>query len=217
MRQVCYHSGFRVVPPDGDLPRATTACTRWQVITPTRAASLAGSALLNVALVIAMSTARNQLRVLLALSLTQAAIFVRLLSSGSPGGELLECMMPPCQRAYPLWLSLCVFGGLAAASVQSLNALATGSAVASSAFIYGTIAVAISAFAIDTHYMHPIPHAGPSLNPLMFSHVKHGQQALLPFLSCVLSVGTMAMNMIVHRALAGDGAAAGPTGQKKQK
>ena len=155
-----------------------------------------------------MSSVRNQLRVLLALSLTQTAIFVHLLlGGGSPSGELMECMMPPCQRTYPLWLSLCVFVGLAAASVQGLRAAGTGSNVPSSAFIYGTIAVAISALAVDTHYMHPIPHAGPSLNPLMHSDVRYSRQALLPFLSCVLSVGTMAMNMIVHRALAGEGAA----------
>ena len=149
------------------------------------------------------SSVRTQLWALLTLSLVQTVIFGHLLSSGSPGGELMECMMPPCQREYPLWLSLFVFVGIAAVSVQCLSTLDTSSRAESSGLIYGTIAIAISAFAIDTHYLHPIPHAGQSLNPLMFSHVLYSQQALLPFFSCVLSVGIMAISMIVHRSLAG--------------
>jgi len=160
-----------------------------------------------------MATLRNLLLVLLVLSLLQITIYGRLLLAGRPGGELMECMMPPCQRSYPLWLSLCVFAGIATTAVQTLSMLGNASTNApSSAFIYGTIGIAISAMAVDTHYMHPIPHAGVSLNPLFYSNVSIAQQALLPFGSMVISVAAMALNMMVHRAVAGISA---HQGQKK--
>jgi len=154
-------------------------------------------------------TLYKQLLVLLTLSALQMIIYGRLLLLGRPDGELMECMMPPCQRAYPLWLSFCVFAGIGASVVLTLSALRNASAtITSSAYIYGTIGIAVSAMAVDTHYMHPIPHAGVSLNPLFYSNVSIAQQALLPFGSMVISVAAMALSMIVHRAIAGGDAQA---------
>ena len=144
---------------------------------------------------------RTQLLVLLTLCIAQVAIMATMLSGGKQDGMLMECMMPPCQRTYPLWMNILVFSGI---GFSALLTLSTDRAP-NSAFIYGTIAIALCAMAFDTHYMHPIPHAGKSLNPLMYSSVPIAQQQLLPFGSCILSVAIMGINMIAHRALSSSG------------
>ena len=145
---------------------------------------------------------RTQLLVLVTLCVAQVAIMATLLRGGKQDGMLMECMMPPCQRVYPLWMSIVVFSVI---GVSAVLTLISSSRAASSAFIYGTIAIAMCAMAFDTHYMHPIPHAGKSLNPLMYSSVPIAQQQLLPFGSCILSVAIMGINMIAHRALSSSG------------
>ena len=145
---------------------------------------------------------RTQLLVLLALCIAQVAIMATLLRGDKQDdGTLMACMMPPCKRVYPLWMNIAVFSGIGVAAIVTLS----GSRSASSVFIYGTMAIALCAMAVDTHYMHPIPHAGKSLNPVMYSNVPIAQQQLLPFGSCVLSVAVMGINMIVHRALSTSG------------
>ena len=69
------------------------------------------------------------------------------------------------------------------------------------ALLYSSMGVAILNVAIDVHYAHPIPHAGESLNMLMHSNVTVEKQALLPFLSVILSVVGMVLTVISHRAL----------------
>ena len=181
-------------------------------------------------------TLRTLLCIFVALAAIQCGIFGRLLLLG-PGGELMDCMNPPCQRQYPLWLSACTFAGLAAVAVRMLIALRTTTThhhrgagytdtttvyttveeVGSDAFLVGAIAIACSNVAIDAHWMHPIPHAGKSLNPLMHSNVTTAQQAMLPAASCVVSIAMMVLCMIIHRTHAGICLQARTQASEKQK
>eukprot|EP00966_Prymnesium_polylepis_P271283 6268047-Prymnesium_polylepis.1 len=112
-----------------------------------------------------MVAPRSLLSVQLCCALVQVCIFGRLLHLGHPGGKLIDCMMKPCERVYPLWLALSVFAFIAAVCAHTLYQLdRPGMAIPSNAIVYSTIAIAVANFAIDTHYAHPIPHGGVSLH-----------------------------------------------------
>jgi hypothetical protein len=101
-----------------------------------------------------------------------------------------------------LWLALSVFVFIAAESARAIICLSSRSAKTSSnAIAYSAIGIAVANFAIDTHYAHPIPHGGISLHWAMHSDISTAEQALSPFCSVILSVITMAISTVSHRAL----------------
>ena len=145
---------------------------------------------------------RQLLVALLACALLNVALFARLLHLGHPGGKLMQCMAPPCERTYTLWFALAVFAFVACVSATTLLALdAPTMAVPSNAIVAGTILIAVANLAIDLHYAHPIPHGGKSLNWAMYSDVGVEEQALTPLLSVVVSIASMSLNIICHRTL----------------
>eukprot|EP00588_Corethron_pennatum_P007010 CAMPEP_0194292100 /NCGR_PEP_ID=MMETSP0169-20130528/44888_1 /TAXON_ID=218684 /ORGANISM="Corethron pennatum, Strain L29A3" /LENGTH=165 /DNA_ID=CAMNT_0039040169 /DNA_START=83 /DNA_END=580 /DNA_ORIENTATION=+ len=145
---------------------------------------------------------RKLLKLVLSCSLVQVGIFSRLLLIGNPGGELMECLLPPCQRAYPLWMAASLFAANAVLALRLLVALGrAASRPAGDGLLYMSMGVAIVNVALDTHYAHLIPHAGESLNMLMYSNVPVAEQALSPFVSVFLSMAVMGLNVLSHRAL----------------
>ena len=149
-----------------------------------------------------MALLHNLVLSVLACSVSQVLIFARLLLHGLDG-KLMTCLLPPCQRGYTLWFALSVFAFIAATSCYILASLSRPSmSFPSNAIIFGTIGIAVANFAIDCHYAHPIPHGGVSLHWSMHSDVGTAEQALLPFVSVILSITTMVLNVVCHRALA---------------
>lgn len=156
--------------------------------------------------------AKGILLSLLACSLIQVGILVKLIHRGNPGGDLIECLMPPCQRSYPLWIGAAVFTAIALLTARRMMFLVLrcrnqehASNIARSggndALLYSSMAVAIFNVVMDVHYAHPIPHAGKSLNAWMHSNVTKENQAVLPWLTVVLSIAIMSLSVISHRAL----------------
>ena len=142
-------------------------------------------------------------RVLIALLTTailQCCMVAWILLHG-PGGKLMDCMMPPCKRSYPIWLALAVFAFVAAVAARMLMAPDHVSSFMSNAIIFGTIGIAIVNLLVDLHFAHPIPHSGISLNMLMHSDITPAEQALLPLGVVILSVIVMGLNLMAHRAL----------------
>lgn len=130
----------------------------------------------------------------------QVIIFSRLAYLGNPGGTLMGCMMPPCERAYPIWLALCVFGAVAISAVWQLFVLPKAEKSSKSYAHVLAVCIALANFAIDVHYAHPIPHGGKSLHWSMHSNVSSAEQALSPLVSVVFSIGLMALLLVGHRA-----------------
>mmetsp|Transcript_23082 Transcript_23082/g.46075 ORF Transcript_23082/g.46075 Transcript_23082/m.46075 type:complete len:167 (+) Transcript_23082:181-681(+) len=145
---------------------------------------------------------RKLLASILSCSLVQVGIFARLLWIGNPGGELMECLLPPCRRAYPLWTAAALFATNVLLALRLLRTVGrTASRPAGDGLLWVSMGVAVVNVALDTHYAHLIPHAGKSLNMLMYSDVPVAEQALSPFLSVFLSMAVMGLNVLTHRAL----------------
>ena len=152
-----------------------------------------------------MVSVRLLLVTLIICALVNAGLFGRMLHLGNPGGALMKCLSPPCERAYTLWLALATFTFVGCVAARVLLELGKPNmTVPSNAIMAGTIAVAVANLAVDVHYAHPIPHGGKSLNWAMYSDVAVEEQALTPLITVIVSVLTMGLNIICHRILTDD-------------
>ena len=117
-------------------------------------------------------------------------------------GALMECLLPPCRQAYPLWTASALFATNVLLALRLLRAVGrAASRPSGDGLLWVSMGVAVVNVALDTHYAHLIPHAGTSLNMLMYSDVPVAEQALSPFLSVFLSMAVMGLNVLTHRAL----------------
>mmetsp|Transcript_37344 Transcript_37344/g.42681 ORF Transcript_37344/g.42681 Transcript_37344/m.42681 type:complete len:180 (+) Transcript_37344:134-673(+) len=144
---------------------------------------------------------RNFLWSLLVCSTIQVGILGRLIYRGDAGGELMDCILPPCKQQYILWITMSLFVTLAGVAIHILSILKTAETFPTYILEYTSMGVAIVNVLIDVKYAHPIPHAGESLNFLMHSNVSVEKQATTLGIGVFISVAIMGISLLLHRSL----------------